>query len=166
MFAFPIAFELSSGMDASRIHQLTLLLLLISSFAIAQVPVSPTQRPIAGGGSASVGVVPKAPEKTIVKTTTYITLSEARQWTSNEGKPLLAKLIAFEDIVTESTDQPDANQTAMMPTTAPTLIKEGKIRLLVNRKPFELPLNKLSETDRNYVENLRSAMQKKAAPAK
>lgn len=153
-------------MDASRISRLTLLLLLPSSFSIAQVPVSPTQRPITGGGSASIGVAPQPPGKTLVKTITYITLSESRQWTSSDGKSLLAKLIAFEDIVTESTDKPDANQSAAMPTNTPTLIKDGKVRLLVNRKPFELALDKLSQPDRDFVENLRSAMQKKAPPAK
>lgn len=113
-----------------------------------------------------MGVVPQAPVKTIVKTITYITLSEARQWTSSDGKTLLAKIIAFEDIVTESADKSEAQQTATMPTTTPTLIKDGKIRLLVNRKPFELALDKLSQPDRDFVENLRSAIQKKAVPLK
>ncbi|CAN5912320.1 hypothetical protein BH11VER1_BH11VER1_18450 [soil metagenome] len=153
-------------MDALRFHKLTLLFLLISSLSVAQVPISPNQRPISGGGSASVGVVPQAPVKTIVKTITYITLSEARQWTSSDGKTLLAKIIAFEDIVTESADKSEAQQTATMPTTTPTLIKDGKIRLLVNRKPFELALDKLSQPDRDFVENLRSAIQKKAVPLK
>ncbi len=158
-------------MHAPRKHKMNWgLLLLIPCLTIhqssAQVPTSPTQRPITGGGSASIGVAPQAPGKTVVKTTTYITLSEARQWTSSDGKTLLAKLIAFEDIVTESTDKPDAHQTAVMPTTTPTLIKDGKVRLLVNRQPFELALDKLSQPDRDFIENLRSAMQKKAVPVK
>lgn len=153
-------------MDASRIRKLTLLVLLISSFSVAQVPVSPTQRPITGGGSASVGVTPKAPGKTVVKTITYITLSEARQWTSSDGKALLAKLIAFEDIVTESTDTTSAPQPAVMPTTPPTLIKDGKIRLLVNSKPFELALDRLSPPDRELIEKIQAALQKKVTPAK
>ncbi|MEY4485026.1 MAG: hypothetical protein RL693_2478 [Verrucomicrobiota bacterium] len=148
------------------IHKLTLLFLLISSFSVAQVPVSPTQRPISGGGSASVGVAPKPPEKPVIKTITYITLSEARQWTSNDGKPLLAKLIAFEDVVTGSTGNSDATQTPVIPVTGPTLIKDGKVRLLVNRKPFELALDRLSPSDRDFIESTRVAIQKKAAPAK
>lgn len=113
-----------------------------------------------------MGVVPKAPEKPVVKTITYLTLSESRQWTSSDGKALLAKLIAFEDIVTESTDTTSAPQPPAMPTTTPTLIKDGKVRLLVNRKPFELAVDRLSQPDRDFIENLRAAIQKKTTATK
>lgn len=157
-------------MDALRIPKLTLLFFLAASMAPvragAQVPVSPTQRPITGGGSASVGVAPKAPAKQVVKTITYITLSEARQWTSSDGKALLAKLIAFEGIVIESTDTTSAAQPAAMPTTPPTVVKDGRVRLLLNGKAVELALDRLSTPDREYIEKIQAAIQKKAVPVK
>jgi len=156
-------------MHSHRYHLLaTGLLLLINFTAIlqssAQVPIPAAKRPIIGGGSSNIGVVPKAPEKPLVKTTTYITFGEARQWTSSEGKPLLAKLIAFEEIVTDSTSA--SPQTPVLPTTSPTLVKDGKVRLLVNKKPFEIVLDKLSQPDRDFIENLSSAIQKKATAPK
>lgn len=128
----------------------------------AQVPIPATKHPITGGGSSNVGVVPKAPEKPTVKMTTYLVMSEARQWISTDGKPLLAKLIAYEEIVTTGTSAAPTTP----PVASPTLVKDGKVRLLVNNKPFELALDRLSQPDRDFIEKLRSAIQKKATPAK
>lgn len=160
-------FELSFSMHLHRHHTLATGLLSWITFALilqssAQVPIPATKHPITGGGSSSAGVAPKAPEKPLVKTITYLVMSEPRQWTSTDGKPLLAKLIAYEEIVTTGT----AAAPTTPPVASPTLIKEGRIRLLVNNKPFELALDRLSQSDRDYIEKLQTAIQKKAVPAK
>ncbi len=42
----------------------------------------------------------------------------------------------------------------------PTLIREGKVRLLINKKPVEIPLERLSNDDRKYVEDLNARLPK------
>ena len=42
----------------------------------------------------------------------------------------------------------------------PTLIREGKVRLLVNQKPVEVPMERLSDDDRKYVEDLNARLPK------
>jgi hypothetical protein len=79
----------------------------------------------------------------------------------NPGKPLDAKLIAFEDLVAQA---PKGSQPAMpTPPSNPTVIRDGKVRLLVNQKPVELALEKLSEQDRDFVGQIKAALDKKAA---
>jgi hypothetical protein len=137
------------------------------------VPTTPTKfgtRTISGGGStgsASVGLAPTKPQTT-VRTTTYIALGEARQWKSTDGKSLLGKLIAFEDMVVETKVENGAKP-APAPAPAmpdkPTVVRKGKARLLVDNKPFEVPLERLSEDDRKLVEGIQEAVAAKA-PAK
>jgi hypothetical protein len=130
---------------------------LIVSSATGQVtPAHPTNfktRPI--GDRAAIGgdLVP-APGKSTTRHITYFVLSESRQWTSSEGKPITGKLIAFEDQVVEST--PEASETAPVPPRHPTVIAAGKVRLLVNNKPFEVALERLSPPDREFIEKTRA----------
>lgn len=110
-----------------------------------------------GGNSASTGVSNAKPEP-LIRTITYITLSGARQWTSTEGKPMLAKLIAFEDVTTESKSAPTA--TSQSPITGkPTVVRDGKVRFLMDNKAYEVALDKLSQADQEFVRTIKRAVE-------
>jgi len=118
------------------------------------------------GGSANIGLSPNTTQpKPTVREISYIALSDARQWTSTDGKAIIGKLIAF-----EQSEQilPSAQTTSNTTTPAlparPTLISQGNVRLLVQQKAFELPLDRLSQPDRDFIQNLDAAIAKKAAP--
>ncbi|MBL9115930.1 MAG: hypothetical protein JNJ83_13060 [Verrucomicrobiaceae bacterium] len=134
--------------------------------AIAQVvPTTPTKfgnRAIGGNGGAAVGLVTPPKPEPVVRMVSYISLSQPRQWTSNDGKPIIAKLIAFEDMVVETTKAAAANERPQMPKLPgkPTVVKDGKVRLLKEKQPFEVPLDRLSAADREYVEKLKAAVAK------
>ena len=144
--------------------KLTLSSVFVSSVLMAQVvPATPTQfgkRAVGGSaGTAAVNAVPPKQE-TIVRTTTYLSLSQSRQWTSAEGKPLMAKLIAFEDITIETVKGQTPATTQQLPklTGKPTVVKDGKVRLMANQRPYEVALDKLSQPDREFVEKVKTAV--------
>jgi hypothetical protein len=62
-------------------------------------------------------------------------------------------LIAFEDLMVESIN--GAAVKAPEPPRYPTVVKDGTIRLAVNRKPMVLPLTRLSKEDQEFVEKIR-----------
>ena len=96
---------------------------------------------------------------------THIVLYENRIWTNTEGKPLEAKLLAFEDLVVEAPK--DASEPVMpAPPAHPTVTRNGKIRLLVNKKAVEISLSTLSPSDREFIEQMKAAIDKKAAAGK
>jgi hypothetical protein len=138
-----------------------LLPLCLLSSAIGQVvPAQPStfkSRPV-GAGSSSTGLqaAPKPPAQIV--TVTYLTLSPARQFTSSEGKPLLAKLIAWEDFTVSGSG--GAPQLAA----PPTVVKDGKARLLVGRQPFAIALERLAPQDREFVEKVRVAAAAQPVP--
>lgn len=121
------------------------------------------------GGTSGVSVnnttQPAPPTK--IRLTSYFILGDPRQWKSTDGKSLLGSIIIFEDAVIElEAATPAAAREAAtkapppkMPE-KPTLIREGKIRLLVNQKPVEVPLERLSNDDRKYVEDLNARLPK------
>jgi hypothetical protein len=118
-------------------------------------------RPIGARGASATEILrPEEPPK--VRQITYFVLADFRQWTSSDGRPLSGKLIAFEDLVVE-TPQGSELPSAAVPPEHPTVVAAGKVRLLVNNKPFEVPLERLSQTDRDFVEKLRAAHARKAA---
>jgi hypothetical protein len=132
-----------------------------------------------GGGSATMGLSPQgAKPQPVVREIQYITLSDARQWTSTDGKALVGKLLAFEQ--TEQVLPAGQAATTTTTTTAapvlparPTLIRNGQVRLLVQQKAFALPLERLSQADQDFIQALDAAIAKKAgttspspAPAK
>jgi len=125
------------------------------------VPTTPTKfnmRPV-GDASASAGIAsaPK-PKETIYRQITYITLSQPRQWKSADGKSLLGKLIAFEDIVVESKGvAPDKNAAPAMPAKI-TVVRDGKVRLMVDSKPYEVALDRLGEDERKFVTQIQTAV--------
>ncbi|MCF7786167.1 MAG: hypothetical protein K9N47_08590 [Prosthecobacter sp.] len=152
-----------------------LILLAVASPLSAQVVLPATgkkfdTRTINGsGGNTGVSVnntaQPAPPTKT--KLTSYFRLGDPRQWKSTDGRSLLGTIIIFEESVIEfDAANPAAAREAVnkapppkMPD-KPTLIREGKIRLLVSQKPVEVPLDRLSDEDRKYVEDLNARLPK------
>ncbi len=112
------------------------------------------------GGSSSVITPTPGPQTT--RATTYITLTPERAWTNTEGKTLQGKLIAFEDMVIEMAV--GQTPTPAKPPAHPTVLRDGKVRLLINKKPFVLPLDKLSAPDQEEIQKIESAHAPKAAP--
>lgn len=152
-----------------------LLLLAIATPLRAQVVLPSTGKKFetrtinggAGNAGVSVNSVTKPPSPTKTKLTSYFVLGDPRQWKSTDGKSLLGAIITFEDAVIEfEATNPAAAREAAAKAPAPklpekpTLVREGKIRLLVNQKPVEVPLERLSEVDRKYVEDLNGRLPK------
>jgi hypothetical protein len=93
-----------------------------------------TQEPV--GGLSSAGGAGGAAN---VARSGHTELSEPRTWRNAEsGKTIVGTLIAFEG--TESVE------------------KNGNIRLLIGEKTFELPLERLSQSDQEFVANLRKSL--------
>ena len=140
-------------------------LLMHASLAQIVIPGSPGKfkpRAIGGGAAGSVQITPAeeaAPRK--VRYISHITLSVSRLWTSTEGKLVEGKLIAFEDMTVEGV-QGATPPTAPEPPEYPTVTRDGKIRLLVNQKPVELPLSRLSPGDQEFVAQVKAAYAEKA----
>lgn len=129
---------------------LPLLLIALSTAAAQQGFKRSETRTIDGGGSAGVGITPAkptTPEK-IIKTVTYMALSEKRAWKSADGKTIVGMLLAF-DTEGKSSDE--------LKSAPVTVIRKGQVRLLVEKKDFVLPLARLSESDQTFV---RDAMAK------
>jgi hypothetical protein len=151
----------------------------ITHLATAQTTTVPRSKPeprklpdnITKGGVSGTGasIVSKPSQsKPVVQQIIYIVISEARQWTSSDGKVLQGKLIAFEQTTETITDASPI--TSAKPFTPPqiTVVRDGKARLLIGNKPFEIPLERLSEPDRELIEKTRVgiAAQTKKAPEK
>lgn len=118
------------------------------------------KRPIGGNtGTGQVEVIPRDGGTPKKRTITYMVLSESRPWTSTDGKVLEAKLIAFEDVVIEG-----ESTAAPQPPPHPTVVRNGKVRLLAGKKSYELDLSRLSEADRDFIEQIRLRHQKKTPP--
>ncbi len=136
--------------------------------AAAQVvpatPRHPITRPTGGGLSGGTTVNPpsKAPpaKKRVI---THVRLSPERVWTSADGRTQTGKLIAFEESVVEvAADAPEPP-----PPPAPkvlTVVRDGKARLLIGQKAFEIPLTRLVPEDRAFIEQVRAKVERKRAP--
>jgi len=154
----------------------TLVFLFLVAFPIAAQVVNPATgkkfdtRTINGSGgnngiSINNATKPTPPTKT--KLTSYFILGEPRQWKSTDGRSLLGAIITFEESVLEfdaanaaaAREAVEKAPPAKMPD-KPTLIRDAKIRLLVNKKPVEVPLDRLSQDDRTYVEDLNARLPK------
>lgn len=127
------------------------------------VPTTPTKFDMrrlgdASSSSAGVSATPKPPQTTY-REVTYISLSPLRQWKSTDGKSLLGKLIAFEDfVVTTNGAAPDPKAASPQMPAKPTVVRDGKARLLIESKAFEVPLERLGEEERKFIEQLQSAI--------
>ena len=131
------------------------------------IPTHPQKfatRPI-GGSIGSVEVVPKdGSGSENLRYTTHIVLSDSRLWASTDGRIVEGKLIAFEDLVEEA-PQGTTQPASPAPPESPTVVRDEKIRLLVKKKPLELPLKRLSKSDLEFIEQMQQARAKKAPPA-
>lgn len=115
------------------------------------------------GGGADPGASLETPnELPSARYVTHIVLYDVRFWTSAEGKPLAGKLIAFEDLVAEA-PKGGADPAMPAPPAHPTVVRDGKVRLLVDRKPVEIPLERLSVQDREFIDQIKAALARKAA---
>ena len=124
---------------------------------VPAVPATPTKFDTRGIGDAlkgggSVGFVPVKPQ-TVVKTITHIVLGEPRQWIMSDGKFFVGKLIAFEDIVMMGNAA-----TAPVVPKKPTVVRDGKARLFVDGKSYEVPLDRLGEEERKFIEGTQAAI--------
>src|SRR5436190_935364 len=105
-----------------RIFLLTGLLGLVlapSCFAQVSLPANPGKFKTRNLGSSSSGgafVTPVPKEDPNVRYVTHIILYDDRLWTNTEGKPLQAKLIAFEDLVATA---PKGSTAPVMPAPPP-----------------------------------------------
>jgi hypothetical protein len=134
----------------------------LSQIATPSTPGKFKPRDIGNSTSGGVQMVPKEDEASRkARYTSYITLSVSRQWTSTEGKLVEGKLIAFEDMTVEGV-QGAAPPTTPEPPKYPTVTRDEKIRLLVGRKPVELPLSRLSQGDQDFVAQVKAAYAKKS----
>lgn len=113
-----------------------------------------------GEGLGSVGFSPVKPQTTS-RTVTHIALGDARQWKVTDGRTFVGKLIAFEDIVSESKVEKGAQPVpAAAPAipAKPTVVKDDKARLLVAAKVYEMALASLGEEDRKFIEGIRAGI--------
>ncbi|MEO5915654.1 MAG: hypothetical protein ABIS50_15575 [Luteolibacter sp.] len=149
---------------------LTVVALLTTSAVRAQMdlPGNPTVTPktfktraVGGGLDPGATVDPGEKANPKVRYVTHIVLFDSRFWTSVDGKPLEAKLIAFEDLVAEA-PKGSAEPVMPAPPAHPTVVRNGRIRLLVNKKPVEVALDKLSRQDQEFVDQIKAALAKKA----
>ena len=144
---------------------LSVLALLLSHGILGAqvVPTTPKKfatREMGTGNNAQAGVSVAPSKPATVRTVTYITLSAPRQWLSSDGRSLLGKLLAFEDFVIETTaGQPAPPMPELK--APPTVVKDGKARLMVGDTPFEIALEKLSAGDREFIEKIREALARK-----
>lgn len=154
----------------------TLALLLLAALPVSAQVVNPATgkkfetRTINGSGGnngVSINTTAKPAPPTKTKLTSYFIVGEPRQWKSTDGKSLLGTIIIFEDAVIEfEAATPAAAREAVEKAPAPkmpekpTLVRDARIRLLVNQKPVEIPLERLSEEDRQYVDDLNARLPK------
>ena len=122
-------------------------------------------RPIGGSVNPGASIDSATTRNPNARYVTHIVLFENRMWTNTEGKPLEAKLLAFEDLVVE-TPQGSAEPVMPAPPAHPTVTRNGKIRLLVNKKAVEISLETLSQSDREFIDQMKAALDKKAAAGK
>lgn len=142
--------------------------LLAGTTAYSQVAVPTTPRSFKTRGvgdatnTANVNVTPAPTPPTVIRSVTYYSVSQPRQWTSTDGKTLVGKLILFEEHVAE-TLKGSNNAPAPAPTAlpaSPTVVRDGKARLLINNRPFELPLDRLSKPDQDFIATVKNGLAK------
>jgi hypothetical protein len=140
----------------------TALLFFVITVDAQVVPTTPTKFGTRGLGglSSSNGSTSASAGASATKA-----LCAARQWTSADGKPLLAKLIAMEDIVVESQGQPTAPAVAPTLPGKPTVVRGNSVRLFVNNKPALVPLDRLSQADRDFIAKIQQAIAATPVPA-
>ena len=146
--------------------KVTLLFLASSVLAMAQfpepnkdgiLPKTPTSfepRNVGEASEASAGVRPEnTKNEKITRYISQLALSEVRQWTSSDGKVIVASLLAFEDLMVESREGVAPPQPQLPKN--PTVVQNGTVRLAINRKPVVLAISRLSKADQDFIEKVR-----------
>ncbi len=136
-----------------RAAALLLLFALPSLLPAQALPTSPTTfktKPVGAATSGAALVPTPAPLRQV----TYLTLSPLRPWNSRDGKTLLGKLIAWEDTVTLGPPSP----TPPSPPPKPTVLRQNKARLLIEKKACEIPLDRLSPEDQKFIQDLHARL--------
>ncbi len=148
-----------SGMNLHATCVSAILLFALPSMGQV-IPAHPTKfktRDIGDAATGGVQVIP--PGGTEPKKARYIThiiLSVSRQWMSTDGKLVEGRLIAFEDIVVEAEAgaAPPANPA---PPAHPTVVRDGKVRLLIKQNPVELAITRLSAGDQEFIQQTQKS---------
>ena len=135
--------------------------LLLGVFVSASAQDRIPSRGISGSGSFGPPRINVKPGETksvqkVVKQITYMSISPQRQWKSSDGKSIFASLLTF------NADGKTSEELKSLPL---EVIKEGKVRLLKDSKPFVLPLDKLSEEDQKYVKGVAESAAKRKVDA-
>ena len=140
-----------------------LLCFLCAQSGAQVVPTTPTRfttKPV-GESTASTGATiqgTSAPSAApTFRQVTYLTLSPLRQWNSTDGKSRMGKLIAWEETVTTTKGAAPSPQSAPI-TTKPTVLKENKVRLLIDNKAYEVPLDRLAAEEQKFIKDLQAAI--------
>ena len=114
------------------------------SESIAQIKA--TNKTISGSGQfggASITTPKASPIKREVKKITYLAVTDDKSWINNEGKTIKGRLIAFDP----------GNKEKFIP---PTIIKDSNVRMLIGKKAYVFPLEKLREENRKEILELNN----------
>ncbi|HIG84173.1 MAG TPA: hypothetical protein EYG40_01835 [Verrucomicrobia bacterium] len=114
------------------------------SESIAQIKA--TNKTISGSGQfggASITTPKASPIKKEVKKITYLAVTDDKSWINNEGKTIIGRLIAFDP----------GNKEKFIP---PTIIKDSNVRMLIGKKAYVFPLEKLREENRKEILDLNN----------
>ena len=130
--------------------------------ALAQVsPTTPTRfntKPVGAATSTNGASINPPATVTSIRQVIYLTLSPLRQWNSIDGKSLMGKLIAWEETVTTTRGAPPPAAGSAAIATNPTVVKNSKIRLLIESKAVEVPLERLAADERKFIQDLQTAI--------
>jgi len=134
-----------------------------TSQAQTTVPASPkkfvTRKNGSGTGTgSSVGLVSSA-KKQKPQIITYTALTKVREWENSDGKTMKARLLAFPSLIENN------NENITNKNTHFTVIRDQKIRFLMshNNKAIIYPLEKLSDFDREFIEEIAQAAARAAS---
>ena len=107
-----------------------------------------------GGGTVSIGAAPGKAAESRTVVIQYTAVSPMRQWTNNDGKRMIARLLAF--------SAPKEGDSGPI-----EVIREGNVRFLLDRgkEPIDYPLAQLSQSDQIDIKAIAQAA-KRGTPAK
>ena len=139
-------------------------LLAFPGAALAQVvPTTPTKfsiKPV-GSPTASTGAtINRNPATTSssIRQVIYLTLTPLRQWNSTDGKSLMGKLIAWEETFTTTKGSTAPTPPSSPIATKPTVLKDNKVRFLIDQKSYEVPLDRLAAEEQKFIKDLQTAI--------
>ncbi|MES2706449.1 MAG: hypothetical protein V4726_07585 [Verrucomicrobiota bacterium] len=155
-------------MKALRLLLPHAVLLALPAAAMAQTgfPVTPTTpqsfkfKPT--GQTANAGATVSPSPVPAVRQTTYLTLGQVRQWKSADGQSRIGQLIAWEQSVATipvtAKTSPAAASAAPPVNGKPTIVRDGKIRLLIDHKPYEVPLDRLGPDEQKHIQQFQASL--------